>query len=86
MTTNIKGVDEFFDSVGAPLATGGGTVPGWFTLAPLLHVREEQANTTEGGGSTGGTQHVRVLNTVVENQIEGASLATNQVRLTAGTY
>jgi hypothetical protein len=56
-------------------------------LAPgFLHVREEQPRGTNGGTSTNGTYHDRVLNTVVANSIPGASLASNQVTLPAGTY
>lgn len=50
---------------------------------PLLHVRHESGG--EGGSSIVGTQD-RVLNTVVTNTITGASLASNQVTLPAGTY
>lgn len=58
------------------------------TLLPstgYLHVREEQADTVNGGASVNGNQ-VRTLNTVVTNTIAGASLAANVVTLPAGTY
>lgn len=87
MATKITGVDSIEDSGGSPLSLGGGGgVPGWFTLAPLYHVRDEEANNTAGGGSSATTQHTRVLNTEVTANIDGASLSSNQVTLPAGTY
>ena len=55
-------------------------------LADLLHVREEQAANTASGTFTQDVWQTRVLNTVVTNEISGASLATNQITLPAGTY
>lgn len=51
----------------------------------FLHVRDEKASGTTGGSSIAGNQ-IRTLNTVVTNTITGASLATNEVTLPAGTY
>jgi hypothetical protein len=56
------------------------------TLTNYLHVRDEKTNGTDGGTASAGTTYTRTLNTVVENTITGASLATNQVTLPAGTY
>ncbi len=50
------------------------------------HWREEQTSGTNGGGSTASTQNTRTLNTEVTNTIPGASLASNQITLPAGTY
>jgi hypothetical protein len=51
----------------------------------LLHVRDEKAAPNSGGtGSTSFT--ARDLNTVMTNEIAGASLASNQITLPAGTY
>tara|TARA_R110000868_G_scaffold113599_1_gene304716 strand:- start:80 stop:604 length:525 start_codon:yes stop_codon:yes gene_type:complete len=47
---------------------------------------ETQANGTDGGASIATTWTTRVLNTTILNGISGASLATNQVTLPAGTY
>lgn len=55
-------------------------------IAPFLHVRDEKATTTAGGGASATTFHTRTLNTVLVNEITGASLSTNQVTLPAGTY
>jgi hypothetical protein len=52
----------------------------------LLHVRDEKASGTAGGTTSGGTSMTRVLNTVVTNEISGASLASNQITLPTGTY
>jgi hypothetical protein len=51
----------------------------------LFHVRDEKANLSSGGSSSAGVQ-TRVLNTVVTNQISGASLSSNQITLPVGTY
>ena len=51
-----------------------------------LIVRDEKANTTNGGTFTSGAFRTRVLNTVSTNTITGASLATNQITLPSGTY
>jgi hypothetical protein len=55
------------------------------SVMPYIHVREQQASGTDSGASIVGTQ-TRVLNTVVTNTIPGASLASNQITLPAGTY
>lgn len=52
----------------------------------LLHVRDEKADTTAGGTASGSTWNTRTLNTAVTNEISGASLASNQITLPAGTY
>lgn len=48
-------------------------------------VQDQKASGTEGGSSTSGTQ-TRTINTTVANTISGASLASNQITLPAGTY
>lgn len=53
---------------------------------PILHVREEQAAGTNGGSFNNGSWQQRVLNTVVTNEITGASLSSNQFVLPAGVY
>lgn len=50
-----------------------------------LQARDEKANGFGGGASVAGDQ-TRTLNTLVANTITGASLATNQITLPAGTY
>jgi len=52
----------------------------------LLHVREEQTSGTSGGTFTSGAWQTRTLNTVITNEITGASVAANQITLPAGTY
>lgn len=52
----------------------------------VLIVRDEKASGTNGGGSTATTAMTRDLNTVAKNTITGASLASDQITLTAGTY
>lgn len=52
----------------------------------LLHLRDEKAAGTAGGTFTSGAWRTRDLNTALTNEIAGASLATNQITLPAGTY
>lgn len=54
--------------------------------AQILHVRDEKTTGSYGGTSSNTTVHVRTLNTVATNTITGASLASNQITLPAGTY
>ena len=60
-------------------------VQGKFESA-LLHVRDEKSSGTQGGAFTSGSFITRTLNTVMTNEISGASLASNQITLPAGTY
>lgn len=74
----------------------GGTWSAWIAQATrgyvdaaigsILHVRDAKASGTPAGGSTAGSYLSRTLNTVVTNTISGASLASNQITLPAGTY
>lgn len=52
----------------------------------ILHVRDVKASGTDGGSSVASTWTARALNTTVLNTITGASLATDQITLPAGTY
>ena len=52
----------------------------------LLHVRDEKSANTAGGAFTSGSWQTRTLNTVMTNEISGASLSSNQVTLPSGTY
>lgn len=52
---------------------------------PLLHVRDEKPNGTSGGATSIGS-NLKALNTVVTNEIAGASLASSLITLQAGTY
>jgi hypothetical protein len=52
----------------------------------LLHVRDEKTAGTSGGTFTTGAWRTRDLNTEITNEITGASLASNQITLPAGTY
>ena len=48
--------------------------------------QDEKSTGTDGGTQTSGAFYTRDLNTVNYNGITGASLASNQVTLAAGTY
>lgn len=69
--------------VAASIPVGGGTAA---ATSQILHVRHEAASGTDGGALTASTWNTRTLNTVVTNEITGASLASNQVTLPVGTY
>ena len=60
-------------------------VQGKFESA-LLHVRDEKASTNYGGTLATGSFVTRTLNTVMTNEITGASLSSNQIILPSGTY
>jgi hypothetical protein len=60
-------------------------VQGKFESA-LLHVRDEKSSGTNGGTYTSGSFETRTLNTVMTNEISGASLSSNQITLPSGTY
>lgn len=66
----------------AGVALGASSGP---TLANHFYANETQASGTNGGASAAGL-NTRVLNTAAINNIAGASLASNQVTLPAGTY
>jgi hypothetical protein len=71
---------KFPDNTTQTTAASGST-------SQVLHVREEQVNGVAGGASVASPLiNKRVLNTVVLNEITGASLASNRVTLPAGTY
>jgi len=52
----------------------------------LLHVQDQKASGSYGGTSAARTWNIRDLNTVLTNEIPGASLDSNQITLPAGTY
>jgi hypothetical protein len=49
-------------------------------------VEDQKSSGTNGGSPSAGVRNTRTLNTVEENTIFGASLATNQITLPAGKY
>lgn len=51
----------------------------------LLHVQDQKSSGTEGGTFSAGYQ-TRTLNTVVTNEISGATLSSNEISLPSGTY
>lgn len=60
-----------------------------FTLkngSNIFIAQDQKASGVEGGTFTSGAWQTRVLNTVIVNTIDGASLASNQITLPAGNY
>ena len=70
--------------------TSADGVSGNITIASdmiqTMHVVEEIAASATSGDATAGAYFTRALNTSVTNTITGASLASNQITLPAGTY
>jgi len=52
----------------------------------LLHIKDQKPSGTEGGASVNATDNIRTLNTVITNEISGASLSSNQIILPSGDY
>lgn len=55
-------------------------------LNAYMLVYDQKDTGVDGGTSIAGNDHVRDLNTVVVNNIAGASLSANKITLPAGTY
>jgi hypothetical protein len=55
-------------------------------IGPLLHVRDEKTSGSGGGASASAARQVRTLDDVVTNEIDGASVGSNQITLPAGDY
>lgn len=62
-----------------PAVSGGGSAP------LLMQVQDQKPSGTMGGVSTGAFE-TRALNTVIINQISGASVTGNNVSLPSGVY
>lgn len=56
------------------------------TPSQVIHVQDEKTASTTSGDFNAAAWQVRVLNQVKTNTITGASLASNQITLPAGTY
>lgn len=61
------------------------TRPGRGERRKLIHVQDQKANNTAGGGFTSGAWQTRDLNTFLANEAEGL-LSSNQLTLKPGTY
>jgi len=72
---------------GSAVSLGGSaTIGGGAFESELLHVRDEKSSGTGGGTATANTDNVRVLNTILTNEITSASLSSNIITLPTGTY
>lgn len=56
------------------------------SLAEVLHVQDQKSSGTNGGTASGGSWNQRTLNTVITNNIAGASLSSNKITLPEGTH
>ncbi len=66
----------------ARLVTAAGAAPG---SVPIFNAQDQRTSGTDAGSSTSGSFETRTLNTVIINEI-GASLASDEITLVAGTY
>ena len=69
---------------GVPSGFADGADAGLYNAYVL--VQDQKSSGTEGGGCTAGTWKTRDLNTEVADTASIASLASNQITLSAGTY
>lgn len=63
-----------------------GSSPKTVLRKPFMHVQDQKAYNVDGGSSVADAWTQRTLNTVIHNDIQGASLVSNQVSLPAGLY
>jgi len=61
-------------------------ISGLLSTDNLLHIQDKNASGTNGGSNATSTYTARRLNTVLTNNISGASLSSNQITLPAGSY
>jgi hypothetical protein len=86
-TANVK-TRLGIGSTGDVLTVAGG-VPTWAAPAggtTYAIFRDQKTQNTDGGSFSSGAWRTRDLNTATYNTISGASLASNQMTLPAGTY
>ena len=83
---NAKLANSSITLNGSAVSLGGSASVNGIFETQLLHVRDEKATGSHGGTASALTDNVRVLNTVVTNEITGASLGSNRITLPAGTY
>lgn len=63
-----------------------GASPKTVLSRPFFHCQDQKAYNVDGGTSIADAWTKRTLNTVIKNDIQGASLANDQVSLPAGVY
>ena len=61
------------------------SLSGLFSIDNFLHIQDQKPDGTNGGASVAG-YNTRDLNTILVNNISGATLASNQITLPAGKY
>jgi hypothetical protein len=72
--------------VAAGSVEGAYISPATLVSEAYIYIRDEKASGTDGGTFTSGAWRTRDLNTEVSDAGNNASLASNQITLTAGTY
>jgi len=92
VTGNTSGIvgDDGDDFTGQPTATIDKgyelETPPAFHTQNMLNVQDEKASGTNAPTGTGATWNTRELNTLVVDNIPGASVSSNQITLPAGEY
>jgi hypothetical protein len=84
------------DAVTTPKIKDGSVTPEKLSFVPgvgvgkfesaLLHIQDRKEYGVQGGDFVAGLPRTRDLNTVLTNEIAGASLSNNQITLPAGKY
>jgi hypothetical protein len=86
MLLNVRGwAGTFVYSGGQWMVVHSTPMNGEVLNKPFMHVQHQEPSGTDGGASTAG-DNIRTLNTVLTNEISGASLGSNLVTLPAGEY
>lgn len=87
-----NGTDNVRLAIGSAsqVLTVSGGAPAWATAASTgndyIHIEEQQTSGTSAGTFTSGAWQTRVLNTEVTDTGSNASLSSNQITLSSGTY
>ena len=80
--TNVPAMD----ATGYPAANGSQITHLGAYMGDYILIQDQKADTTDGGTFSHGAWRVRVLNTKVSDAGACATLASNQIKLIAGTY
>jgi hypothetical protein len=84
--TTVLDADEYIVSRTGTSNKISGLTLRTFVNNPYVYIRDEKAQGVEGGAFTNGAWRTRTLNTKVYDVDNIATLSSNQVTLTAGTY
>ena len=87
--TYFDGVDDIIIVTVNPVDNSvvfAGVLDGVLSTNSFLHIQDQKAPATAGGGFNSGSWITRTLNTELTNNISGASLSSDVITLPAGSY